>query len=231
MTPSSNADFAKHSVPSPHVKALLDQIDQTLLPHLDIESVDSHDPVVVRHIPSPWYLVGAGNYAAVFSHPDYPHQVVKIYAPNRPGFEEEREVYWRLGSHPAFSECFYANENMLILKRLSGITLYDCFHKGVRIPRRVIRDIDRALDYARDRGLYPHDIHARNAMMFQGRGLVVDVSDFLHRDRCSKWEHFKRVYYWLYLPIMAPLRLRIPLSLLDFIRRTYRRVCRLASIQ
>jgi hypothetical protein len=154
--------------------------------------------------------------------------VVKIYAPGRPGFTEELEVYRRLGSHPAFSECLYAGEGFLILKRLLGVTLYDCMHRGQRIPQQVIKDINQALDYARSRGLHPHDVHGRNVMMYAGRGLVVDVSDFLHEEECSAWDDLKKAYYWLYRPLLSPLRLRLPYFVLDIVRKLYRLYRRLA---
>jgi hypothetical protein len=206
---------------------LLDDIYQGLLPHLQIESVNSHNPVVVLHVPHPWQIVGAGNYAAVFCHPDAPTWVVKVYAPKRPGFAEEVEVYRRLGSHPAFSECLYAGENFLVLKRLNGMTLYDCMHHGIRIPVKVIQDIDEALDYARSRGLFPHDVHGRNVMMWQGRGKVVDVSDFLHLEPCSAWDDLKRAYYWIYRPLFSWLPWRVPHCVLDTVRTSYRHYRRL----
>lgn len=206
---------------------LIESIHQELLPGLRIESLDPHNPVVVHQVSTPWQLLGAGNYAAVFYHPSYPDQVVKIYAPGRPGWAEELEVYRRLGSHPAFSECLHAGEDFLVLKRLYGVTLYDCMHLGRRIPKQVIKDIDRALDYARGRGLHPHDVHGRNVMMHEGRGLVVDVSDFLHKEPCSAWDDLKKAYYWLYLPFFSPLRLRMPYFVLDIVRKIYRRFRRL----
>jgi hypothetical protein len=205
-----------------NIQSLIASIQQELIPQLIVESVHPHNPVQVRHIPQPWQLLGTGNYAAVLYHPEYSDLVVKIYAPGRPGFEEELEVYRRLGSHPAFSECFYAQEGLLVLKRLYGVTLYDCLHKGLRIPPQVIKDIDSALDYARTRELFPHDVHGKNVMMSAGRGLVVDISDFLHQERCSKWDNLKKAYYLLYLPILYPLRLRVPYSLLNMVRKTYR---------
>ncbi|TBR58726.1 serine/threonine protein kinase [Westiellopsis prolifica IICB1] len=212
-------------------RSLIDQIIETvhqeLIPKLQIESIHPHDPVKISYLPHPWQKLGAGNYAAVVYHPDYPDWVVKIYAPGRPGFEEEVEVYRRLGSHPAFSECLYATEGFLILKRLHGVTLYDSIQRGLRIPKQVIKDIDQALDYARQRGLYPHDVHGRNVMMYQGRGLVVDISDFLHEEKCFKWENLKRAYYWLYRPIFSPLRLRIPYFFLDIVRKSYRLLSKL----
>ena len=207
-----------------HINPLIENIYKHLIPQFHIESVDPHNPVEVHYLPEPWQLIGKGNYAAVVFHPDYPEQVVKMYAPGRPGFEEEWEVYKRLGSHPAFSECLYAQESFLVLKRLHGTTLYDCMHFGKRIPPRVIQDIDNALDYARNRSLFPHDIHGRNVMMYQGRGLVVDISDFLHRDKCLKWNHLKKAYYWIYLPIFYPLAIPVPYPVLDFVRKTYRKL-------
>lgn len=208
---------------------LIESVHKDLLPRFRIESVDPHEPIKVHHVPKPWQLLGAGNYAAVVYHPDYPELVVKIYAPGRPGFLEEVEVYRRLGSHPAFSECLYANDGFLILKRLHGVTLYDCMQRGLRIPKQVIQDIDQALDYARKRGLHPHDVHGRNVMMYKGRGLVVDVSDFLHEEACSKWDDLKKGYYWLYRPFLSPLRIRIPYFILDVVRRSYRFLINLAS--
>ncbi|MGF1980555.1 MAG: serine/threonine protein kinase [Nostoc sp. CmiSLP01] len=201
---------------------LLKSIDRDLLPSLQIESVNPRDPIKVKYLSQPWRLLGIGNYAAVVVRPDYPECVVKIYAPGRPGYEEEVEVYRRLGFHPAFSECLYAADGFLVLKRLDGITLYDCMHLGLPIPQQVIRDIDEALDYARSRGLHPHDVHGRNVMMHQGRGLVVDISDFLHQEACSKWNDLKKAYYWLYRPVLRPLRLRVPYSALNMLRKTYR---------
>lgn len=201
---------------------LIKQINTELRPKLKLESINPHNPVVVNYCPLPWETVGTGNYAAVFSHPDYPDVVVKLYAPNRPGFEEEKEVYRRLGKHPAYSQCFYAEDNCLILKRLQGVTLYDSINRGLKIPKQVIQDIDAALDYARQQGLLPHDVHGRNVMMHQGRGYVVDVSDFLKLESCSAWKNLKTAYYWLYRPIVAPLNLRIPYLLLDGVRSSYR---------
>lgn len=208
--------------PSGQIALLVQRIYHELLPNVAIASPNPHNPVVVHQVPVPWQVLGAGNYAAVFTHPTFPHQVVKLYAPNRPGFEEEVEVYRRLGSHPAYSECYYAGSQFLVLKRLHGITLYDCVHRGMLIPAQVIRDVDAALNYARSRNLHPHDVHGRNVMAHQGRGLVVDVSDFLQDEVCHKWNHLKWAYYWLYRPLLAPLRLPIPYPLLDLLRKSYR---------
>ncbi|MFG6095787.1 serine/threonine protein kinase [Leptothoe sp. ISB3NOV94-8A] len=204
------------------IKTLVAMIEQELRPQVSLKSIRPHDPIEVKHIPAPWQLLGTGNYAAVFTHPDYADLAVKIYAPDRPGFEDEAEVYRRIGIHPAFSQCFYARDNFLVLKCLEGITLYNCLHQGRRIPKQVILDIDQALDYARSRGLRPHDVHGKNVMIQQGRGLVVDISDFLRAGSGLAWDDLKTFYYWVYRPFLSPLRVRIPLALLDISRGVYR---------
>ncbi|MFM2432101.1 MAG: hypothetical protein RLZZ511_3315 [Cyanobacteriota bacterium] len=201
----------------------LQQIDR-LLPTLKIISHSPVDPVVAEAVPSPWEVLGCGNYAAVLVHPEFPQWVVKVYAPGRSGIEQEKMVYDRLGAHPAFSQCLASGDNFLVLQRLHGITLYDCLPRGKRIPRRAIADIDRALDYARAQGLHPHDVHGRNVMLADGHGLVVDVSDFLKaEDDCQAWNDLRRAYYWIYRPLIYPLGLRVPYRLLDLLRASYRR--------
>jgi hypothetical protein len=202
---------------------LTDQIHHSLLAELQIASVSAVDPIVVQYLPTPWQVLGCGNYAAVFAHPDFPEVVVKVYAPDRPGIEDEKAVYRCLGHHPAFSACHYEGSNFLILKRLHGITLYDCLHQGHRIPPQAIRDINHALDYARSQGLFPHDVHGRNVMVYQSAGYVVDVSDFLKRGDCYAWRDLCWAYRWIYRPIVGPLGLRIPYVVLDCLRASYRR--------
>lgn len=223
MSPNITPNQAFINSSDDRLNLLLESIQQQLLPHLEITSPNPHHPVVVTHIPKPWKLLGTGNYAAVLYHPDWVDLVVKIYAPGRSGWSEEVEVYRRLGSHEAFSKCLSAAENWLVLQRIYGVTLYDCMHLGLKIPQTVIQDVDRALEYARERNLYPHDIHGRNVMMSDNqRGLVVDISDFLHQEPCLAWEDLKKAYYCLYLPFFSWHRLRVPYPILDLVRNSYR---------
>ncbi|OKH17276.1 serine/threonine protein kinase [[Limnothrix rosea] IAM M-220] len=205
------------------LKEFCDRLRIELRPQLQFASEHPYHPVVVYHCPAPWQVLGTGNYAAVFIHPDFPDWVAKIYAPGRDGFAAEVDVYQRLGCHPAFSECHHAEDGYLVLKRLDGITLYDCLHQGIAIPPQVITEVDEALDYARQRGLTPHDVHGKNVMLSAtGKGLVVDISDFLHSAPCHAWDDLKRAYAWIYQPIIAKLNLKIPYILLDQVRHLYR---------
>lgn len=204
------------------MQTFMEIVQNGLLPQLAIRSVNPREPIEVISVPKPWRLIGAGNYAAVMMHPNEPDKVVKVYAEGRPGLQDEVEVYRRLGRHPAYSECFGAGDTFLVLKRLEGVTIYECLRRGIRIPERVIRDIDKALEYARKRGLNPHDVHGKNVMMIEGRGVVVDVSDFLKDEPCVMWSDFKKSYYALYKPLLLRLTVPLPGPLLNLLRKGYR---------
>lgn len=204
------------------IEKFISIIDKKLRTDINIQSINSEDPVVVEHVPDSWSLLGCGNYAAVFTHKDFEDYVVKIYAKGRPGLKEEIEVYKAIGDHPAYSALVYYTDEYLILKRIRGITLYNCFKLGIKIPVKIIKDIDEALEYARKRGLHPHDVHVKNIMMMDNRGVVVDISDFKHKEYCYLWDDFKKAYYKYYLPFFYRCTIPIPDSILNFIRKSYR---------
>ena len=197
-------------------------IENGLLKKVILENKKVHDPIVVKNIPSGWKCVGVGNYAAVFTHYTEPDLVVKINAVEVENLEKEADIYRRIGKHPAYSYLVHQGSNYLVLKRLEGITLYNAFAKGIRIPESVIGDINEALDYARSCGLNPYDIHGKNVMMKDGRGYVVDVSDFYKEGKDEKWEDFVKAYYKLYKKTLYKFPMKIPLKVLDFIRHAYR---------
>jgi hypothetical protein len=187
-----------------------------------IESPNPFDPVCPVHIPYPWKLLGCGNYAAVFLHPDYPSYVVKIYGRDEHGLIQEKKVYERLGEHPAYSVCYFTEGRFLILKKVEGVTLYDCIHKGIRIPESVIHDIDKALLFARQKGLYPSDVHGKNVMISGGKGIIVDVSDFCKKEKCRKWKDLRKAYFSIYKPFLYYFPVKIPYFVLNLIRIGYR---------
>ncbi|WP_459481960.1 serine/threonine protein kinase [Clostridium saccharoperbutylacetonicum] len=204
------------------IAILINYIDNDLLSNISIKSVRNSEPIQVKYIPVPWILLGVGNYAVVLMHPDFPKYAIKIYAVGRPGIEEEIKVYGIIKEHPAFSKCFYYTDNYLILKRLKGKTLYSCIKEGIQIPERIIKDIDEGLKYARSLGLNPHDVHAKNVMIVNNRGVVADISDFTKIDDCRHWKDFKKAYYKIYIPFIYKFHPAIPEVCLDSIRRWYR---------
>jgi hypothetical protein len=83
-------------------------------------------------------------------------------------------------------------------------------------------DIDEALVYARKRGLYPHDVHGKNVMVSEGRGVIVDVSDFLIKEDCGKWDDLKLAYDKVYRRSLYRVPVSIPYIFLNGVRIGYR---------
>lgn len=195
---------------------------QRFLQELQLESTSPDDPVVVHFTPEPWELVGTGNYAGVFGHPDYPDVVVKVYAPGRPGIEQEKEVYEKLGETRYFPVMYQSGDNYLVIKRVRGIPLFECIRFGIPIPPQVIEDVEEALDQARAKGLFPHDVHGKNVLMYQGRGYLIDVSDYYKKSVDTKWRDLRKAYYRIYLPFLKDRGWKVPLWVLDGVRKGYR---------
>jgi len=198
------------------------KIEQELLPHLTLNTRSPFDPVRVVSLPEPWEVIGCGNYAAVFGHPSFDDVVVKVYADNREGIKEEKKVYEQLGEHPTYSQLYAFGDHYLVLKKIKGITLYEAIHRGIYIPEHIIKDIDKGLEYAREKGLRPHDVHGKNVMMDEHRGYIVDVSDFYKIESCRKWKDLRKAYYKIYLPLFSRITFPVPYFMLNWIRKGYR---------
>ncbi|PLS16771.1 serine/threonine protein kinase [Bacillus sp. M6-12] len=198
-------------------------IERELLYKVHLTSEHDFDPIKVDNVPEQWKCIGAGNYAAVFLHLNYEEWVVKVYSRDVKALKKEVHVYQKLGSHPAYSELIGFGDRYLILKRLKGITLYDAVHKGKRIPQGVIKDVNKALDYARTQGLNPYDVHGKNVMMKDGRGYVVDISDFYKEGIDKKWDDLETAYNKIYKHTLYLFPIKIPYFILDLVRYGYRK--------
>jgi hypothetical protein len=202
-------------------------IETELFPKIQLTTISPFDPIIVENQSQIWRTIGSGNYAGVFSLDAKPEWVVKVYGRSPEELKKEIEVYKRLGNHKSYSTLLDYGENYLILKKLEGITLFDALVKGVPIPETVIKDIDSGLDYARSVGLNPYDVHGKNVVMFEGRGYIVDISDFYKKGFCRKWKDLKKAYYKIYLPYIYKYHPPIPFLMVDSMRKGYRMYRRL----
>nr|WP_263327932.1 serine/threonine protein kinase [Neobacillus sp. Marseille-Q6967] len=197
-------------------------IGNELLPYIQLSTESPFDPIVVRNHSDTWKTIGSGNYAGVFSHESNPKWVVKVYGRDPEAIKKEIEVYKKLGNHESFSYLIDHGENYLILKKIQGVTLFEAVVKGIPIPESVIEDVDKGIAYARSVGLNPYDVHGKNVVMANGRGYIVDVSDFYKQGKCRKWDDLKKSYYKIYRPFLYKFHPPIPFFLLDSIRKGYR---------
>ncbi|WP_409291937.1 serine/threonine protein kinase [Peribacillus sp. SCS-37] len=204
------------------VRDFKELIESSLLPQISLRSVNPFEPIVVDSRAKQWKLLGNGNYAAVFAHESKPDWVVKVYARNLEALKKEITVYERLGRHPAYSELYGSGNTYLILKKIEGITLFNALIQGIQIPEGVIRDIEEAMHFARKKGLNPFDVHGKNVAMKDGRGYIIDISDFYKPGYCSKWPDMKKAYYRIYKPLIYRFHPPFPFMIVDSVRKGYR---------
>lgn len=197
-------------------------IGNELLPNIQLSIEGPYDPIIVKNFSNTWKTIGSGNYAGVFLHQSNPKWVVKVYGRKPEELTKEVEVYKKLGDHHSFSSLIDYGDNYLILKRIDGINLFDAVVNGIRIPESVIQDVDKGIEYARSVGLNPFDVHGRNVVMSDGRGYIVDVSDFYKQGKCRKWDDLKKAYYKIYIPFIHKYHPSIPFSVVNSVRKGYR---------
>jgi len=58
-------------------------------------------------------------------------------------------------------------------------------------------------------------MHGRKLMLHRGRGLIMDISDFLNPAPCRALLEPRWAYQWIYRPVIAPKGMRAPAPLLN----------------
>lgn len=144
-------------------------------------------------------LIGEGRSAFAFriSGTDL---VLKVFFPP---FEriaaEEAEIYKELKGNPFFPTLYDSGCNYLVIDYVQGTTLFNCLVKGIPIASRHIKEVDDALQLAREKGLNPSDIHLRNIIVTpKGDVRLIDVARFRQTKKCSQWDDLKIAFYKFY---------------------------------
>lgn len=189
------------------------------LSQITVTSNSDNNPVSIYGSSDDLKCIGVGTDAAVFQSIHSPIFAFKLYADEkRSKIQLEKKVYHELGVSPFFPTCFEAYENYLVLSFEQGITLYDCLLQGIHIPEQVIHDVEDARKYARQKGLNPRDIHLKNILLQNGRGKVIDVSEYLQPENDFRWEHLKKAYEEYYHLIDGK---SLPYWLVETVRKWY----------
>ncbi|WP_173915705.1 serine/threonine protein kinase [Halobacillus sp. Marseille-Q1614] len=177
----------------------------------------------VVKMPDEFKLIGQGRSAAVFKWEGSPSCAVKIFYPDYHHLAiQEGDIYKRLSNHHYFPELVEVGDGFLVLELLDGITIYDCLVTGVPITPEMVKEVDNALDYAKERGLNPSDIHLKNIILTkEGKIKVIDVVRFNQDKECPHWSDLKKAYYTYYQKKYFPKKMT-PL-LVEVIIRLYRK--------
>jgi hypothetical protein len=166
--------------------------------------------------------IGIGTDAAVFQYDKIPEYAFKVYSKDSLAKKEiEQSVYQRLKGSPYFPEYHGTGKNYLVLSYEQGITLFDCLLQGISVPKQVMLDVEEARKYVRTQGLNPRDIHLKNVLLQEGRGKVLDVSEYVKEGNDNRWEQLVWVYNNLY-PLFEGVK--VPYWILDAIKHWYNRI-------
>ncbi|MCM3628483.1 serine/threonine protein kinase [Paenibacillus glycanilyticus] len=197
------------------------QVEEALK-NVEVIGHENNKPVSVIGYAEDLRCIGIGTDAAVFYYPDTPNYAYKVYSAQALEKKEvEFDIYKRLSGSPYFPECYGTGDNYLVLSFEQGITLYDCLLQGVRVNEQVIQDVENAREFIRSRGLNPRDIHLKNVLLQEGRGKVLDVSEYIKEGNDSRWEHLVWTYKHFY-PLIS--EVKVPLWILETITNWYNRI-------
>ncbi|OUS74949.1 serine/threonine protein kinase [Paenibacillus sp. MY03] len=167
-------------------------------------------------------LIGIGTDAAVFHYEGTPRYAYKVYSDHAVYKKSiERDVYERLAGIPYFPSLHGEGDNYLVISYEPGPTLQDCLTEGIPVPAQAIRDVEEARRLVRERGLNPRDIHLKNVILQNGRGKVLDVSEYVEGGNDKRWEHLVWAYEKFYGAIEGR---RIPEWLLEAVKKSYNKL-------
>jgi len=124
---------------------------------------------------------------------------------------------WNIGGFPFLSETLRKRRKLSAAPIYSGTA---CLRLSAGRNLYSGRD-HQAVSYARQCGLNPRNLHAKNILIHNGRGYVVDVSDYMKEGKCYHFDMLKYVYDKLYVVFYRP-GMKMPFWLLESIRRGYR---------
>ncbi|MFB4162348.1 protein kinase family protein [Alteribacillus sp. JSM 102045] len=167
-------------------------------------------------------LIGKGRSAYVFKILRS-QKVLKVFFPDFTNIAaEEAGIYRDLEGLEFFPALYEAGSNYLVLDFIEGHTLFECLQQGIPVSEQNMKEVDQALNLARNKGLNPSDIHLRNIMVTQhGKIKIIDVARYRQTKHCTQWEDLKRAFYRFYKKPYFPKRL--PIFILNMIAALYKK--------
>jgi hypothetical protein len=189
---------------------------------VEIVGNENNLPVSLSGFAEGLHCVGIGTDAAVFYYDSTPGYAFKVYSSKALNKKEiEGNVYEWLKDSPFFPQYYGAGANYLVLSFEKGVTLYDCLLQGIEIPEQVIVDVEEARSFVRHQGLNPRDIHLKNVLYQQGRGKVLDVSEYVKDGNDQRWEHLVWAFNHVYPLIKG---VAVPSWILETVKHWYQRI-------
>jgi serine/threonine-protein kinase RIO1 len=197
------------------------------LKNIKVIGNENNQPVNIIGVAEGLKCIGIGTDAAVFHYHKTPNYVFKVYSSQAIKKKEVEEyVYEHLKGSSYFPEFYGNGTNYIVLSFEQGVTFHDCLLQGIPITEQAILDVEEAREYVRSQGLNPRDIHLKNILLKNGRGKVLDVSEYVKMGNDHRWKHLVWAYKNIY-PFISGIQ--VPLWILETIKHWYFRID-LASI-
>lgn len=195
------------------------EIARDSLSQITVLAYENNEPVTIHGHSHELKCIGVGTDAAVFQSVYAPSYAFKVFAETAADkINIERKIYDRIGESPFFPACFDSTERYLVISYEKGTTLFDCILRGIHIPEQVIKDVDKACEDLRQKGLNPRDIHLKNILLYNGRAKILDVSEYLKPGNDFRWEHLKEAYERYYPHIDGR---PVPFWIVETVRKWY----------
>ena len=192
------------------------------LQQVEVKSSPKNGLVTIKNCPKGLRCIGVGTDAAVFQYERTPQYAFKVYSREAVHKKEiEENVYHRLKGSAYFPQYFGKGDHYIVISIERGVTLYDCLTQGTPIPKQAILDVEEAREYVRLQGLNPRDIHLKNVLLQDGRGKVIDVSEYVSKGNDSRWEHLLWAYNQFYPLVEGK---SIPTWMLETVKHWYNQV-------
>lgn len=189
---------------------------------ITVAGSELNEPVVIAGFSEGLRCIGIGTDAAVFTYDLAPGYAFKVYSDLALQKKEtEKEVYERIEGIPFFPRYYGEGKNYLVISYEPGVTLLDCLLQGIPVPEQVIRDVDEARELVRSRGMNPRDIHLKNVLLQNGRGKVIDVSEYVVEGDDKRWDHLVWAYHVFYPSFVGK---KMPAWVLDAVKNGYVRL-------
>lgn len=189
---------------------------------IEVKGNENNQPVTIIGFAEGLKCIGIGTDAAVFQYHMTPNYVFKVYSHQALKKKEvEKYVYEHLKGSRFFPQLYGSGINYIVLSFEEGVTFYDCLLQGIPITEQAIQDVEEAREYVRSQGLNPRDIHLKNILLQNGRGKVLDVSEYVKKGNDRRWEHLVWAYKNFYSFISG---IQVPLWILKTIKHWYLRI-------
>ncbi|MBS4197783.1 protein kinase family protein [Lederbergia citri] len=173
-------------------------------------------------------LIGVGRSAYVFKINNTNH-ALKVFFPSYQHLAKvEADVYKIIQHIDYFPSLYESGSHYLVIDFIDGYTLFECLSRGIPVSENHIKDVDMAINLAREEGLNPSDIHLRNIIIHNGKIKMIDVARFKQGETDHQWNDLKTAFYRLYTKSFFPKK--IPAFMMNWIAVLYKRFYRKSPI-